>query len=72
MERCVFEGDKRGYLATITRQGRAFLTKATNVHLQGLRQHFLDYLSRSDLRQLANGLEAVLNAEGAPLPPLGA
>lgn len=70
VERCVFEGDKRGYLATITPQGRAFLTKATNVHLQGLRQHFLDHLSRTELKQLADALEAVLEGEGSPLPPL--
>ena len=71
VERCVFEGDKRGYLATITPQGRTFLTKATNVHLQGLRQHFLDHLSRAQLKQLADALETVLDGEGSPLPPLG-
>ena len=64
VERCVFEGDKRGYLATITPQGRTFLTQATNVHLQGLRQHFLDHLSRTELKQLADGLEAILDGEG--------
>jgi DNA-binding MarR family transcriptional regulator len=46
VERCVFEGDKRGYLATLTPEGRAFLRKATNVHLQGLREHFLNHLKR--------------------------
>ncbi|MGH2695317.1 MAG: MarR family winged helix-turn-helix transcriptional regulator [Actinomycetota bacterium] len=72
VERCVFEGDKRGYLATITPQGRAFLTKATNVHLQGLREHFLNHLTRSELKQLADVLEAILEGEGSPLPPLTA
>ena len=70
VERCVFEGDKRGYLATITPQGRAFLTRATNVHLQGLRKHFVDHLSGTELKQLADALEAILEGEKSPLPPL--
>src|SRR5918992_5629718 len=41
VERCVFEGDKRSYLATITAEGRAFLRTATRIHLQGVREHFL-------------------------------
>src|SRR5437870_97788 len=45
VERRVFEGDKRGQLATITAEGRALLRKATKSHLQGLREHFLDHLS---------------------------
>lgn len=72
VERCVFEGDKRGYLATLTAEGRAHLRKATNAHLQGLREHFLNHLSRSDLEHLATALEAVLTGEGSPLPPLTA
>jgi DNA-binding MarR family transcriptional regulator len=70
VERCVFEGDKRGYLATLTTEGRALLRKATNVHLQGLREHFLNHLSRTELEHLATALEAVLTGEGSPLPPL--
>jgi DNA-binding MarR family transcriptional regulator len=72
VERCVFEGDKRGYLSTLTSEGRAFLRKATNVHLQGLREHFLNHLSRTELEHLAAALEAVLDGEGSPLPPLTA
>jgi DNA-binding MarR family transcriptional regulator len=72
VERCVFEGDKRGYLSTLTSEGRAFLRKATNVHLQGLREHFLNHLSRTELEHLATALEAVLDGEGSPLPPLTA
>jgi DNA-binding MarR family transcriptional regulator len=69
VERCVFEGDKRGYLATLTSEGRAILRKATNVHLQGLREHFLNHLSRAELEHLATTLQAVLDGEGSPLPP---
>jgi DNA-binding MarR family transcriptional regulator len=72
VERCVFEGDKRGNLATLTAEGRALLRKATNVHLQGLREHFLNHLSHTELAHLATALEAVLDGEGSPLPPLTA
>jgi DNA-binding MarR family transcriptional regulator len=64
VERCVFEGDKRGHLATLTSQGRALLRKATKVHLQGLREHFLNHLSRTDLQHLSTALERVLDSEG--------
>ena len=70
VERCAFEGDKRGSIATLTAEGRAFLRKATRVHLEGLRKHFLNHLSRTDMRQLATALEKVLDGEGRPLPPL--
>jgi DNA-binding MarR family transcriptional regulator len=72
VERCVVEGDKRGYLATLTAQGRAVLRKATNVHVLGLREHFLKHLSRTELEHLATALEAILAGEGSPLPPLAA
>lgn len=70
--RCVFEGDKRGYLATLTPEGRALLRIATNVHLHGVREHFLKHLSRTELERLATALEAILDGEGSPLPPLTA
>jgi DNA-binding MarR family transcriptional regulator len=70
--RCIFEGDRRGYLATLTPEGRALLRKATEVHVQGLRQHFLKHMSRTELEHLATALEAVLDGEGSPLPPLTA
>jgi DNA-binding MarR family transcriptional regulator len=72
VERCVFEGDKRGQLATITAEGRRLLRKARSAHLAGLREHFLNHLSRTDLEHLAIALEAVLDGEGSRLPPLTA
>jgi DNA-binding MarR family transcriptional regulator len=69
VERCVFEGDKRGTMATLTAAGRATLRSATNVHVRGLREHFLQHLGRTELRQLATALEAILDGEGQPLPP---
>jgi DNA-binding MarR family transcriptional regulator len=70
VERCVFEGDKRGSLATLTAEGRALLRKATNDHVLSLRKHFLKHVSRSELKHLATALEAILEGEGSPLPPL--
>ena len=70
VQRRVFEGDKRGYLATLTAEGRSRLRRATSVHVQGLREHFLTHLSRTELEHLVTGLEAVLDGEGSPLPPL--
>ena len=72
VERCVFEGDKRGYLATLTAEGRDLLRKATGAHVQGVREHFLKHMSRTELEHLATALEAVLDGEGSPLPPLTA
>jgi DNA-binding MarR family transcriptional regulator len=69
VERCVVEGDKRGSLATLTGEGRALLRKATNVHVLGLREHFLKHLSRTELEHLSTALEAILAGEGSPLPP---
>ena len=70
VERCIFEGDKRGYLATLTPEGKTFLRKATTFHLQGLRKHFLNHLNRTQLKQMADAMEAILDGEGSPLPPL--
>jgi DNA-binding MarR family transcriptional regulator len=72
VERCVFQGDRRGYLATITAEGRDLLRKATAVHVQGLREHFLRHMTRTELVQLATALDSILDGEGSPLPPLTA
>ena len=68
--RSVFGGDKRGSLATITAEGRTALRRATSVHVQGLRTHLLSHMSRTELDDLVTALEAVLDGEGTPLPPL--
>jgi DNA-binding MarR family transcriptional regulator len=70
VDRCVFESDKRGQLATLTPAGRAFLRKATKAHLQGIREHFLNHLSRTELEALATSLEGILEGEEVRLPPL--
>jgi len=67
VSRCVFERDRRGQLATITPEGRTALRKATDSHVQGVRRHFVDHLTRAELKELADSLQAVLLGEGAPL-----
>jgi DNA-binding MarR family transcriptional regulator len=69
VERCVFEGDRRGSLATLTTEGRALLRRAVNDHVLGIRDHFLKHVDRSELEHLATALETILDGEGAPLPP---
>ena len=68
----VFEGDERGHLATLTAEGRALLRRATSVHVHGLREHLLTHMSRTELEGLVIALEAVLDGEGTPMPPLTA
>jgi DNA-binding MarR family transcriptional regulator len=72
VERCVLESDKRGYVATLTAEGRALQRKATNVHVLGVREHFVNHLRGTELEHLATALEAILAGEGSPLPPLSA
>jgi DNA-binding MarR family transcriptional regulator len=72
VQRSVFEGDRRGSVATLTAKGRGLLRRATSVHVQALREHFLTHMSRTELEHLVTGLEAVLDGEGSPLPPLTA
>lgn len=70
VERCIFEGDRRGSLAALTAEGRALLRRVANVHVLGLREHFLNHLSRTQLEHLTAAIEAILAGEGTPLPPL--
>ena len=72
VQRSVFEGDRRGSVATLTAKGMGLLRRATSVHVQALREHFLTHMSRTELEHLVTGLEAVLDGEGSPLPPLTA
>jgi DNA-binding MarR family transcriptional regulator len=69
-KRSVFEGDKRAYVATLTPEGRACLRRATSAHVNGIREHFVKHLSRTELENLSTALQAILDGEGSPLPPL--
>jgi DNA-binding MarR family transcriptional regulator len=56
-ERC--EEDARGYFAAITDSGRALFDEARRTHLAGVRERFVDRLSRDDLRTLSELWEKV-------------
>ena len=70
VERCVFEDDKRGSVATLTADGRALLRKAATAQVLDVREHFLKHLSGQQLQHLTTALEAILDGEGSPLPSL--
>ena len=59
VERRVCSSDRRGFQAVLTKGGRAELKRASAVHVRGIKQHFTDRLSDSQLRDVAEGLEAV-------------
>jgi DNA-binding MarR family transcriptional regulator len=56
-ERC--EEDARGYFAAITDSGRALFDEARRTHLAGVRERFVDRLSRDELRTLGELWEKV-------------
>ena len=51
--------DRRVTLAVLTDQGRAKLEAAAPVHVEGVRRHFVDNLSRTQLRQLGAAFDAL-------------
>jgi DNA-binding MarR family transcriptional regulator len=59
LEREQCEEDARGYFATITDNGRALFDEARRTHLAGVRERFIDRLSRDDLRMLGELWEKV-------------
>jgi DNA-binding MarR family transcriptional regulator len=50
-KRC--EEDQRGWFAEITDEGRALFARARKTHLDGVRERFLNRLSRDEQRTLA-------------------
>jgi DNA-binding MarR family transcriptional regulator len=62
-ERCA--DDARGWFAVITPEGRELLREARPAHLDGVRRHFLEGLSRADLRAL-DGAWRKLGVDGRP------
>ena len=51
--------DRRVMLAVLTPKGKALLEVAAPDHVDGVRRHFLDHLSRTQIRHLASGFAAV-------------
>ena len=58
------EHDRRVTLAVLTDAGRATLEAAAPVHVAGVRAHFVDHLSRTQLRQLGTAFEALQRRRG--------
>jgi len=58
------EQDRRVTLAVLTDAGRVTLEAAAPVHVAGVRAHFVDHLSRTQLRQLGAAFEALQRRRG--------
>lgn len=55
--------DRRGSFAVLTAAGRDRLERAAPDHVEQVRRHFVDRLTRAQLEQLAEALEAVAGSE---------
>jgi DNA-binding MarR family transcriptional regulator len=51
--------DRRVMLAVLTAKGKSLLETAAPDHVDGVRRHFMDHLSRTQIRNLANAFAAV-------------
>jgi len=58
--------DRRGAFAVLTDAGRARLTEAAPDHVEQVRRHFVDRLTRAQLEALVSALDQV--APGRPCP----
>ena len=65
VERVVCASDRRGFLATLTRRGRATFRRASKLHVRGIREHFLSHLSSSEQKSLASSLERIVKPPAA-------
>ena len=64
------QSDRRGSYAVLTDAGRGRLERAAPDHVEQVRRHFVDRLSRGQLSQLAEALDAVATAP-CPVEPAG-
>lgn len=65
-DRCA--ADRRGSFAVLTDPGRRRLEAAAPTHVEGVRRHLVDRLSRGQLTELASALQAVGDATHAGRP----
>jgi len=70
IERREHPTDRRGLLAVLTDRGFAALAAAAPGHVEAVRRILLDSLSPEQVAQLRDICEAVLAANGEPLPEL--
>lgn len=64
--------DGRVTYAVLTARGRRLLVRAAPTHVRGVRAHFVDRLTRVQLRHLADGLERVSEPAGDESGPADA
>ncbi len=62
VERVRCQADRRGAFAVITKAGRTRLAQAVPDHVDQVRRHFVERLSREQLLALADALEVVAGA----------
>ena len=58
-------GDRRVMLAQLTDRGVDALAEAAPDHVSSVRRHFLDHLSRTQIRQLGDAFERLLASSPA-------
>ena len=68
IDRIRCDTDRRGSYAVLTPAGRARLEKAAPDHVEQVRRNFVELLSRTQLAQLADALEAITDGETCPGP----
>jgi DNA-binding MarR family transcriptional regulator len=56
--------DRRVTMAVLTDAGRVTLEAAAPVHVDGVRRHFVEHLTRTQLRQLGAAFEALQQRRG--------
>ena len=59
VERVPSTEDRRVMLAALTDKGRRYLERAAPEHVESVRRHFVDHLSRTQLEQLTAALSAI-------------
>ena len=67
VERQEDPADRRAWLATLTPEGRAALTRTAPLYLGGIERHFNRHLDVAARRQLATSLQRVVDAHQAEL-----
>lgn len=65
VERVPSEDDRRVMLAVLTTKGRRLLERAAPDHVESVRRHFVDQLSRTQLRNLSAALRSIESDPGA-------
>lgn len=58
--------DRRVMLAELTPQGMTALEEAAPDHVESVRRHFIDHLTRAQVRQLGDAFERIRSADAVP------